>query len=89
MILESPALPVMEGESVTLLCRNKTTSSVPIADFYKDGSLAATGYKGSVTIYNVSKSDEGLYKCNISDGGESPESWLAVRGKTTLYLRSK
>ncbi|XP_071062725.1 low affinity immunoglobulin gamma Fc region receptor II-like [Pseudochaenichthys georgianus] len=79
-ILESPVLPVMEGESVTLSCRNKTTtSSILSAHFYKDGRLIRSSSTGNITIHRVSKSDEGLYKCSISDGGESPESWLAVR----------
>ncbi len=82
MILEIPALPVMEGEAVTLSCRNQTTSSVLIADFYKDGILKWTSYEGKITFHNVSKLDEGLYKCIIIGVGESAESWLAVRGET-------
>ncbi|XP_010765704.1 low affinity immunoglobulin gamma Fc region receptor II-like [Notothenia coriiceps] len=77
VILESPALPVMEGESVTLICRNQT--STLSADFYKDGRLIRSSSTGNITIHRVSKSGEGLYKCNISDGGQSPDSWLAVR----------
>lgn len=83
VILESPAVPVMEGKAVTLHCRSKT-SSVYIADFYKDGLLIGTGPIGELTISSVSKSNEGLYKCRISDFGESPESWLAVRGETMI-----
>ncbi|XP_062301361.1 Fc receptor-like protein 5 [Scomber scombrus] len=79
VILESPALPVMEGNTVTLRCRNKTTSTNPTADFYKDGLFIRSSSTGEMIIYSVSKSDEGLYKCNISGTGESPESWLAVR----------
>ncbi|XP_067436283.1 low affinity immunoglobulin gamma Fc region receptor II-like isoform X2 [Thunnus thynnus] len=78
VILESPGLPVMEGETVTLCCRNKTTSANLPADFYKNGLFIRTEPTGNMTIYNVSKSDEGLYKCNISGAGESPESRLAV-----------
>ncbi|XP_033962414.2 Fc receptor-like protein 5 [Pseudochaenichthys georgianus] len=82
VILESPVLPVMEGESMTLSCRNKTaTSSILSAHFYKDGRLIRSSSTGNITIHRVSKSDEGLYKCSISDGGESPESWLTVRAK--------
>ncbi|XP_034078640.1 Fc receptor-like protein 5 isoform X2 [Gymnodraco acuticeps] len=77
VILESPAVPVMEGESVTLICRNQT--STLSADFYKDGRLTSSSSSGNITIHRVSKSDEGLYKCIISDGGQSPDSWLAVR----------
>ena len=82
VILESPAVPVMEGESVTLICRNQT--STLSADFYKDGRLIRSSSSGNITIHRVSKSDEGLYKCNISDGGQSPDSWLAVRGEISL-----
>lgn len=65
---------------MTLHCRSKKTSIAHIADFYKDGLLIGTGSFGEMTIKSVLKSDEGLYKCSISDFGESPESWLAVRG---------
>ncbi|XP_027143414.1 low affinity immunoglobulin gamma Fc region receptor II-like isoform X2 [Larimichthys crocea] len=80
VILESPALPVMEGDDVTLRCRNrnKTTSNLK-ADFYKDGVLIRSSSTGNVTIRNVSQSDEGHYKCHISGTNESAESWLAVR----------
>uniref|UniRef100_UPI0037E82D45 low affinity immunoglobulin gamma Fc region receptor III-A-like n=1 Tax=Semicossyphus pulcher TaxID=241346 RepID=UPI0037E82D45 len=79
VILESPALPVMEGQSISLRCRKKAPPYLLTADFYKDGLLKDTGYKGKMTIHNVSKSNEGLYKCKIIGAGESPESWLAVR----------
>lgn len=82
MILESPALPVMEGDTVTLHCRDKDTPSNYIAEFYKDGSPIMTGYTGRMTIHNVSRADEGLYKCSMYQVGESLESWLAVRGET-------
>ncbi|XP_051251140.1 uncharacterized protein LOC127360703 isoform X3 [Dicentrarchus labrax] len=78
VILDIPALPVMERETVTLCCRKKASSNLP-ADFYKDGRFNRTVYKGKLTIHNVSKSDEGLYKCKISGAGESAESWLSVR----------
>ncbi|XP_029932580.1 low affinity immunoglobulin gamma Fc region receptor II-like [Myripristis murdjan] len=79
VILESPVLPAMEGSDVTLRCRNKTTPSNLTADFYKDDFLIRTGSTGKMTIHSVSKSDEGFYKCSVSDFEESPESWLAVR----------
>ncbi|XP_008303511.1 sialoadhesin-like [Stegastes partitus] len=81
VILESPARPVMEGEAVTLRCRHKTSSSSSLtADFYKDELLIGSSSTGNFTITNVSKSDEGLYRCNMSGGGDSPSSWLLVRG---------
>ncbi|XP_071401730.1 low affinity immunoglobulin gamma Fc region receptor II-like [Centroberyx affinis] len=79
VILESPVLPVMEGDAVTLRCRNQTTPSNLTAGFYKDGFLIRTDSTGEITLNSISKSDEGFYKCNISGVGESPESWLAVR----------
>ncbi|XP_072232982.1 low affinity immunoglobulin gamma Fc region receptor III-A-like [Leuresthes tenuis] len=79
LILETPVLPVNEGEAVTLLCRSRTTSYSNLTQFYKDGSFIRSSPTGNLTIKRVSKSDEGLYKCNISGAGDSPESWLAVR----------
>ncbi|XP_013119908.1 sialoadhesin [Oreochromis niloticus] len=78
VILEIPAVPVMEGEAVTLSCRNKMLSSSFAADFYKYGRHIRSSSKGNMTIHRVSKFDEGLYKCKISGGGESPESWMTV-----------
>ncbi|XP_035850231.1 Fc receptor-like B [Sander lucioperca] len=77
VILQSPVLPVMEGEDLTLLCRTKTSSNLP-AGFYKDGSFIRTEPAGHMTIHHVSRSDEGLYKCLISSVGESPPSWVSV-----------
>ncbi|XP_026013220.1 Fc receptor-like protein 5 [Astatotilapia calliptera] len=79
VILESPAIPVIEEGNVTLSCRNKMASSNFKTDFYKYGHLIHNSSTGNVTIHRVSKSDEGLYKCGISGVGESSESWLSVR----------
>ncbi|XP_047444042.1 low affinity immunoglobulin gamma Fc region receptor II-like [Mugil cephalus] len=79
VILESPALPVVEGEDVTLSCRtNKSSSNITI-DFYKDGILEWRSSTGNMNIKTVSMSDHGYYKCHISGVGESPQSWLTVR----------
>ncbi|XP_038840123.1 Fc receptor-like protein 5 [Salvelinus namaycush] len=83
VILESPALPVTGGDSVTLRCRYQGTPSNLTADFYKDGSFIRTETTGEMTIPAVSKSDEGLYKCTNSEG-ESPESWMTVTGETRV-----
>ncbi|XP_071315342.1 high affinity immunoglobulin gamma Fc receptor I-like isoform X2 [Trachinotus anak] len=79
VILQSPVLPVVEGENITLHCKTKTTPSNLPAAFYKDGSLIRTEPAGHMTIHHVSRSDEGLYRCNIRGHGESPSSWLFVR----------
>ncbi|KAI3376304.1 hypothetical protein L3Q82_016412, partial [Scortum barcoo] len=81
VILQSPVLPVMEGDdNVTLHCKTKTPPSNLPAAFYKDGSLIRPESAGHMTIRHVSKSDEGLYKCHISSHGESPPSWISVSG---------
>lgn len=81
MILESPALPVSEGATVTLHCTPETKSFNQFFDFYKDGHCIKRNSTGEITIKRVSKSDEGLYKCSISGGEESLGSWLAVDGE--------
>ncbi|KAM9335149.1 uncharacterized protein ABDE67_020106 [Symphorus nematophorus] len=83
VVLQSPVLPVMEGHDVTLTCKTKHPPSNLTAAFYKDGSLIRTEPTGHMTIQHVSRSDEGLYKCNISSDGESPPSWIFVTGKPT------
>ncbi|XP_046881823.1 sialoadhesin-like [Hypomesus transpacificus] len=81
VILDSPVLPVNEGQAVTLHCRYQTPPSDRTAAFYKDGSLVRTEAVGEMTIPAVTTSDAGLYKCSNSERGGSPESWLAVRGR--------
>ncbi|XP_076019169.1 Fc receptor-like protein 5 [Genypterus blacodes] len=81
VILVSPALPVMEGDSVTMQCRPETNTSL---DFYKDGLPMGRGAVAQVTIHSVSKSDEGFYKCVILGSGESAESWLSVKASLSL-----
>ncbi|XP_025760854.1 high affinity immunoglobulin gamma Fc receptor I-like [Oreochromis niloticus] len=78
VILETPTHPVKEGNEVNLNCKNKETQSEHITNFYKDGVSLGTWNQSSMNIKNVSKSDEGLYKCSIDGARESPESWLAV-----------
>ncbi|KAM9424782.1 uncharacterized protein KZ484_004714 [Pholidichthys leucotaenia] len=79
VILESPVHPVMEGESVTLLCRNDDSHNFTTATFYKDEVLIGSSSTGNLTLNSISKSDEGFYKCNISGVGQSPDSRLMVR----------
>ncbi|KAM4564424.1 putative high affinity immunoglobulin gamma Fc receptor IB isoform 1-T3 [Fundulus diaphanus] len=79
LILESPGHPVREGEHVTLHCKASSFVS-NLTHFYKNGVLVGTSSTGNFSIRRVSRSDEGLYKCNVSGVGESPETWLAVRG---------
>ncbi|XP_026013300.1 high affinity immunoglobulin epsilon receptor subunit alpha-like [Astatotilapia calliptera] len=85
VILEIPVQPVMEGENVTLHCRKKDANSSYTAEFYKNGFSIGSSSSGNIMTPNVSKSDEGLYKCSIADGGESPESWLTVGSHPTVH----
>ncbi|XP_056156788.1 low affinity immunoglobulin gamma Fc region receptor III-A-like [Lampris incognitus] len=88
VILESPVLPVTEGHDVTLRCLYKNDTcraNCPFkeatnlaADFYKDDALIQTNVM-EVTITAVNRSDEGLYRCHISNRGESSESGVTVR----------
>uniref|UniRef100_A0A3Q1C7C0 Immunoglobulin domain-containing protein n=1 Tax=Amphiprion ocellaris TaxID=80972 RepID=A0A3Q1C7C0_AMPOC len=83
VILESPALPVMEGSTVTLHCSHKEryaehSSSSFRAAFFKDGYFIGH-HTGEMIFPNVSKSNEGSYKCRHPTKGESPLSWLTVR----------
>ncbi|XP_047468157.1 Fc receptor-like B [Mugil cephalus] len=85
VILQSPFLPVMEGDEVTLLCKTKTTPSILSATFYKDGSLIRTESTGHITVHHVTRSEEGLYRCNIIDHGDSPPSWITVTGEEVHF----
>ncbi|XP_051285362.1 uncharacterized protein LOC127379590 [Dicentrarchus labrax] len=90
VILDVPTRPVVAGYDVILHCRKEKTQAKHIADFYKDGVKLGTWYENNMTIHNVSKSDEGLYKCRISGAGESPESWLSVLNQNeTAYEETR
>ncbi|KAM6960418.1 uncharacterized protein LKV04_021989 [Tautogolabrus adspersus] len=80
-ILESPGLPVMEKDNVTLRCKRKETliCLANNTEFYKDGLLIGGSSTGHLTLYRVSGSDEGLYKCKILGCDQSPESRLTLR----------
>ncbi|XP_068444228.1 low affinity immunoglobulin gamma Fc region receptor III-A-like [Clinocottus analis] len=86
VILKSPALPVTEGDAVTLLCAAKEVKSGKAAPdssakFYKDGVFLGNQSAGSVAFSKVSKSDEGFYSCELPVEGKSPQSWLAVQAR--------
>ncbi|KAL3050937.1 hypothetical protein OYC64_001252 [Pagothenia borchgrevinki] len=82
VILQSPVLPVIEGDNVTLTCRTKMADP-PSADFYKDGVSIRNESDGHMTLHHVNRSDEGLYKCRVQNKSESPESRLSVSDKPT------
>ncbi|XP_062849676.1 Fc receptor-like protein 5 [Trichomycterus rosablanca] len=80
VILDSPVHPVIEGHSLTLHCLYGATRPVNLqADFYKD-DLVLKNQTEKMIIHSVSKSDEGFYHCKHPEEGESPKSWISVRG---------
>ncbi|XP_071386781.1 sialoadhesin-like [Centroberyx affinis] len=83
-LLESPVLPLAEGDSLTLRCLVKAGINPDIeVKFYKDGSLIKTEAMNVMTIANILKSDEGMYKCKVPAHSQSPRSWVAVRGSSS------
>ncbi|KAI4894921.1 hypothetical protein NFI96_027600, partial [Prochilodus magdalenae] len=87
VILESPVDPVPEGGPLTLHCLYRHTKPSNLtAEFYKNGSLLQTQTTGEMTIPTVSKSDKGLYHCKHPERGESPQSWISVRGNKSNGL---
>ncbi|XP_026081672.1 leukocyte immunoglobulin-like receptor subfamily B member 3 [Carassius auratus] len=80
VILESPVHPVTEGDHLILRCLYQHTTPANLrADFYKDGSLIQN-QTTEMNITTVSKSHEGFYYCKHPTRGESPKSWISVRG---------
>uniref|UniRef100_UPI003AAD39DC vascular cell adhesion protein 1-like n=1 Tax=Centroberyx gerrardi TaxID=166262 RepID=UPI003AAD39DC len=78
-LLESPVLPLAEGDSLTLRCLVKAGINPDIeVKFYKDGSLIKTKAMNVMTIANISKSDEGMYTCQVPAHSQSPRSWVAA-----------
>ncbi|XP_055085192.1 neural cell adhesion molecule 2-like [Periophthalmus magnuspinnatus] len=87
VLLECPDQPVMEGEKVTLFCRDKMAAANYTSFFYKDDEMIGNSSSGKLTLNRVSKMDEGVYKCQTSEDRESEEQWLAVRGSTEQGAR--
>ncbi|KAK5893152.1 hypothetical protein CgunFtcFv8_006050 [Champsocephalus gunnari] len=92
-VLESPPLPVMEGEDVMLRCfqrdrKTKEISSSFHTSYYKNSRLIDNRFgrgpfdqEGNFTLRAVTKADEGVYTCKMPEAGGSFESWLSVKAR--------
>ncbi|XP_051996851.1 uncharacterized protein LOC127653988 isoform X3 [Xyrauchen texanus] len=84
VILFSPVHPVMKGGTATLQCKSllyKVSQTV----FYKNGVNFLSLNGTEMTIENVTKADEGFYKCAFANSSlESSEIWLSVRENSTV-----
>ncbi|KAK2863460.1 hypothetical protein Q5P01_002993 [Channa striata] len=62
-----------------LLCYTTNAARLTVkpsySQFLKGDAVSLTCH---MTIHHVTKSDEGVYKCNISGRGESPPGWIYV-----------
>lgn len=83
IILKSPAFPVFKGDTVVLYCQYWTgnqSNTVFLKNGAEIGNCSSSGRVTKMTLVNVTKEDEGFYKCVSQDRKmESPESWLAVK----------
>lgn len=82
VLLDSPVHPVPRGQDVTLACRcsHRNSGCGANTTFHKDEGVVKGSADGLLRLLNVSPSDEGLYACQVNGAGQSPWSWLAVRG---------
>ncbi|XP_076159897.1 Fc receptor-like protein 2 [Alosa pseudoharengus] len=76
------SIPAVSRSHEGLYKQTSTTGemSIPAVSKAHEGLYKQTSTTGEMTIPAVSRSHEGLYKCSNPERGESPESWVTVRG---------
>ncbi|KAK2860187.1 hypothetical protein Q7C36_004353 [Tachysurus vachellii] len=89
VILDSPVHPVTEGQPLILHCLDRSKHLGSGVNFYKNDSILQNQTTGYMIISSVSKSDEGFYHCKHPERGESPKSWVSVRGEKYLVSWSQ
>uniref|UniRef100_A0A3B3T1N7 Ig-like domain-containing protein n=1 Tax=Paramormyrops kingsleyae TaxID=1676925 RepID=A0A3B3T1N7_9TELE len=78
VIIQGPTRSVSHGGNVTLQCRYRWFSPKNIT-FYKDGMEIETRGDGRMTMWGVTKEDEGFYWCSGEGTGMiSAETWVSV-----------
>ncbi|XP_049423570.1 uncharacterized protein LOC125883383 [Epinephelus fuscoguttatus] len=92
--LESPSLPVLEGEDVMLRClhKNRTTNKITSnfgAIFYRNHRRIRVTTEGDLTLTAVTKADEGIYKCRHPVDGPSHESWITIKARPNEDQKKK
>ncbi|CAI5657345.1 unnamed protein product [Oreochromis niloticus] len=87
VIMEIPVLPGRPGTGVILQCKKKNGETVP-SYFFMNGRLVGPGSTSEYNIRRAQYSDEGLYWCATDTFGESPQSFLRVRGSPITSLKT-
>ncbi|MBN3298240.1 CEAM5 protein, partial [Amia calva] len=78
VILQTPPLPLTEGDNVTLVCRDKSTFRNDSAyTFFKDNKTLSDTTQNILRISPVRKDAEGIYRCQHSL--DSEEVQISVR----------
>ena len=80
-ILTNPSnVTVLVGQSLQLICRGLGTDIV--YEWIKDGTVVSDANSDILRITNTMESDEGVYKCVVSNNGGRDESNTAT---VTVY----
>ncbi|XP_062421532.1 myelin-associated glycoprotein-like [Pungitius pungitius] len=85
-VIVQPDGPILEGVSVSLLCKSRANPPVTNYTWYKDDEKKVSG--SSLNISNVSPSHRGHYRCearNELGEGQSAATQLDIQSRGTLF----